>query len=64
MTTFTVKVKDSDVETILAILKKFDAKVTETPKESKLTLEIAEAIKEVKQMQEGKIQPLSLKDIN
>jgi len=31
--------------------------------ESKLTLEIAEALKEVKLMQEGKIQLLSLKDI-
>jgi hypothetical protein len=32
-------------------------------KYSKLTLEIAEAIKEVKQMQDGLIQPLELKDI-
>ncbi|HZY37733.1 MAG TPA: hypothetical protein VFE53_13840 [Mucilaginibacter sp.] len=32
-------------------------------KQSKLTLEIGEAIKEVKQMQDGLIQPLSLKDI-
>lgn len=63
MTTFTVQVKDSDAETVLTILKKFKAKVIETPKESKLTLEIAAAIKEVKQMQEGKIQSLSLKDI-
>jgi hypothetical protein len=32
-------------------------------KQSKLTLEIGEAIKEVRQMQDGLIQPLSLKDI-
>jgi hypothetical protein len=32
-------------------------------KQSKLTLEIAEALKEVKRMHEGKIQALSLKDI-
>jgi hypothetical protein len=63
MTTFTVQVKDSDAETILTILKKFKAKVVEEPKESKLILEIAQAIKEVKLMQEGKIKPLSLKDI-
>jgi len=63
MTTFTVQVKDSDAETILTILKKFKAKVVEEPKESKLTLEIAEALKEIKQMQEGKMRPLSLKDI-
>jgi hypothetical protein len=37
--------------------------VGEARVESKLTLEIAEALKEVKLMQEGKIQPLSLKDI-
>lgn len=63
MTTFTVQVKDSDAEMVLTILKKFKAKVIETPKESDLTLEIAEALKQVKQIQEGKIQPLSLKDI-
>ena len=63
MTTFTVKIKDDDAEVVLTILKKFKAKVIETSKESKLTLEIAEALKEVKQIQEGKIQPLSLNDI-
>jgi hypothetical protein len=63
MTTFTVQVKDSDAETILTILKKFKAKVVEEPKENKLILEIAEALKEVKQIQAGKIKPLSLKDI-
>jgi hypothetical protein len=63
MTTFTVQIKDSDAETVLTILKKFKAKIIETPKESKLTLEIAAAIKEVKQMQKGEIQPLSLNDI-
>jgi hypothetical protein len=63
MTTFTVQVKDSDAETILTILKKFKAKVIEEPKVSELTLEIAEALREVKQMQEGKMKPLSLKDI-
>jgi hypothetical protein len=63
MRTFTVQVRDGDAETVLNILKKFKAKVIETSKESKLTLEIAAAIKEVKQMQEGKIRPLSLNDI-
>ena len=32
-------------------------------KQSKLTLEIVEALKEIKLMQEGKTKPLSLKDI-
>lgn len=63
MTTFTVQVKDSDAETVLTILKKFKAKVIEGPKESELTLEIAEALKEIKQIHEGKLKPLSLKDI-
>jgi uncharacterized membrane protein len=63
MTTFTVQVKDSDADVVLSILKKFKAKVIETPKESDLTEELATALKQVKQIQEGKIQPLSLKDI-
>ena len=63
MTTLTVKIKDSDAEVVLAVLKKFKAKVIETPKESELTLEIIESLKEVKLMREGKLKPLSLKDI-
>jgi hypothetical protein len=63
MTNFTVQVKDSDAEVVLTILKKFKAKVIEPSKESKLTLEIAEGLKQVKQIQEGKIKSLSLKDI-
>ena len=63
MTTFTVEVKDSDAEVLLTILKKFKAKVIELPKESELTQEIAAALKQVKQIQSGEIEPLSLKDI-
>jgi len=63
MTTFTVQVKDSDAEMVLTILKKFKAKVIETPKDSDLTLEIIDAIKEVKLMGEGKIRPLTIDDI-
>jgi len=63
MTTFTVQVKDSDAEVVLTILKKFKAKVVETRKESELTLEIADALKQVKSITEGKSQPLSLNDI-
>lgn len=53
MTTFTVQVKDSDAEMVLNILKKFKAKVIEAPKESELTMEIASALKQVKQIQKG-----------
>ena len=63
MTTFTVQVKDSDAEMVLTILKKFKAKVIEAPYESALTIEIAAALKEVKQIEDGKKQSLSLKDI-
>nr|WP_294941429.1 hypothetical protein [uncultured Mucilaginibacter sp.] len=63
MTTFTVQVKDSDAELVLTILKKFKAKVIETPQVSPLTAEIATALKEIKEMQLGNMQPLSLKDI-
>ena len=63
MTTFTVEVKDSDAEVVLTILKKFKAKVIEEPKPNKLTLEIAQALREVKMMHEGKIKPLRLEDL-
>ena len=63
MTTFTVEIKDSDAELVKTILKKFKAKIIDSPKPNKLTLEIAEALKEVKLVQEGKIAPLSLDDI-
>ncbi|MFI5139597.1 MAG: hypothetical protein ACHQIM_17385 [Sphingobacteriales bacterium] len=63
MTTFTVEVKDSDAEVVLTILKKFKAKVIPLPKENDITLEIVEAIKGVRLMREGKMKPLSLKDI-
>jgi hypothetical protein len=63
MRTFTVQIKDSDAELVLAILKKFNAKVVEQPKESQLTLEIAETLREVKLIQEGKLQPQTLNNI-
>ncbi|PTQ92945.1 hypothetical protein C8P68_11076 [Mucilaginibacter yixingensis] len=63
MTTFTVQINDNDAEMVLAILKKFKAKVIKTPDESSLTYEIAEALKEAKQIKDGDIKPLTLKDI-
>ncbi|MDB5087494.1 MAG: hypothetical protein JWR09_1488 [Mucilaginibacter sp.] len=45
-------------------LKRNSAKIyNEISKQSKLTQEIAKALIEVKLIQEGKIKPLSLKDI-
>lgn len=63
MTTFTIQINDDDADMVLAILKKFKAKVIKSPDKSSLTYEIAEALKEVKQIQEGSIEPLTLKDI-
>jgi hypothetical protein len=63
MATFTVQVKDKDAELVLKILRKFEAKVTVTSTQSGLTRKIAEALKEVKNIQSGKIKPFSLKDI-
>jgi len=37
--------------------------MTDSSEQSELTLEIAAALQEVKQIQEGKIQPLTLSDI-
>jgi len=64
MTTFTVQVKDNDAELILKILQKIEAKVTVTSLPNGLTKEIAEAIKEVKDIHTGKSKSLSLKDIS
>lgn len=63
MTTFTVQIKDDVTEMVFSILKKFKGKVVVKANESKLTLEIAEALKEIKQIQEGKIKPLTIEDI-
>ena len=63
MTTFTVQVKDNDAELILKILQKFEAKVTVISLPNGLTKEIAEALKEVKDIHTGKSKSLSLKDI-
>ena len=50
MTTFTVQVKDNDAELVLRILQKFEAKITVTSAQSGLTKEIAEALKEIKDL--------------
>ncbi|TFF40809.1 hypothetical protein [Mucilaginibacter psychrotolerans] len=63
MTTFTVQIKDSDTELFLGMLKKFKAKVIKEPEVSPLTLEIATALRELKEMELGNMEPLSLKDI-
>ena len=63
MTTFTVQIKDSDAEMVISILKKFKAKVIETPKQPTVTDQIAEALLEVKEIREGRLTPLALKDL-
>ncbi|HEY9003596.1 MAG TPA: hypothetical protein VIM89_19720 [Mucilaginibacter sp.] len=63
MTTFTVQVKDNDAELILKILQKFEAKVTLTSADEGLTQEIATALKEIRDIQIGKSESLSLEHI-
>jgi hypothetical protein len=63
MTTFTVQVKDNDAELILKILQKFEAKVTLTSADEGLTQEIATALKEIKDINTGNSELLSLEHI-
>lgn len=62
MTTLTIEIKDKDAGFVKEFLNKIGAKVKTEPT-SKITSEIAEALKEIKEMQQGKRKPLSLKDI-
>ena len=63
MATFTVQVKVSDAELILKILQKFEAKIIENPSKKNITADIEAGLREIKDIQLGKIKPLSLKDI-
>lgn len=62
MTTLTIEIKDKDAGFVKEFLSKIGAKVNAEPA-SQITSEIAQALKEIKEMQQGKRKPLSLKDI-
>lgn len=62
MTTLTIEIKDKDAGFVKEFLSKISAKVKSEPT-SQITSEIAQALKEIKEMQQGKRKPLSLKDI-
>jgi len=62
MTTLTIEIKDKDAGFVKELLNKIGAKVKVEPT-SQITSEIAQALKEIKEMQQGKRKPLSLKDI-
>ncbi|WP_421941444.1 hypothetical protein [Pedobacter sp.] len=62
MTTLTIEIEDKDAGFVKELLSKIGAKVKADPT-SQITSEIAQALKEIKEMQQGKRKPLSLKDI-
>jgi len=62
MTTLTIEIKDKDAGFVKEFLSKIGAKVKSEPT-SQIAAEIAQALKEIKEMQQGKRKPLSLKDI-
>ena len=59
MTTLTIEIKDKDAGFVKEFLSKIGAKVKPS---SQITSEIAQALKEIKEMQQGKRKPLSLND--
>lgn len=62
MTTLTIEIKDKDAGFVKEFLSKIGAKVKSEPA-SQITAEISQALKEIKEMQQGHRKPLSLKDI-
>ncbi|SFA56689.1 hypothetical protein SAMN04488511_11684 [Pedobacter suwonensis] len=62
MTTLTIEIKDKDAGFVKEFLSKIGAKVKSEPA-SQITTEISQALKEIKEMQQGQRKPLSLKDI-
>ncbi|NTE03569.1 hypothetical protein G6M26_07430 [Agrobacterium tumefaciens] len=62
MTTLTIEIKDKDAGFVKEFLSKIGAKVKAEPT-SQITSEIAQALNEIKEMQQGKRKPLGLKDI-
>jgi len=62
MTTLTIEIKDKDTDFVKEFLAKIGGKVKEDPA-GQIAVEIAQALKEIKEMEQGKRKPLSLKDI-
>ncbi len=62
MTTLTIEINDKDAGFVKEFLNKIGAKIKVEPM-SQITSEIAQALKEIKEMQQGKREPLGLKDI-
>jgi len=62
MTTLTIEIKDKDASFVKEFLNKIGAKVR-IESESQITSEIIQALKEIKEMQQGSRKFLSLDDI-
>ncbi|TDG36541.1 hypothetical protein EZJ43_08470 [Pedobacter changchengzhani] len=63
MTTLTIQVDDKDTDFLLQVLKRINGKIVKTSKKENLLDGIKKGLQEAKQISEGKLQPLSLKDI-
>jgi len=63
MTTLTVEIADKDADLVIQVLQRLNAKVTRLDNGQKLTNEIANALKEVKQIRAGKSKAYTLDDI-
>ena len=63
MTTLAAEIKDGDARFVKEFWSKIGTKVKAEPT-SQITSEIALALNEIKEMQQDKRKPLSLKDIN
>lgn len=62
MATLTVEIPDKDKTLFLQVLKKFNAKVLKN-NTMDINSDLAEALKEIKQIQQGKQKGLSLSDM-
>lgn len=63
MTTLTIEIADKDKDFFLEVVKKFKGKIVHTSNKEKLLAGLKQGLKEAKEIQEGKLKPLSLKDI-
>lgn len=63
MTTLTIEIADKDKDFFLEVVKKFKGKVIDTSKKAELIAGLKQGLKEAKDIQEGKLNGLSLQDI-
>ncbi len=62
MATLTVEIPDKDKDLFLQVLKKFNAKILDN-ETTDINADLSDALKEVRQIQQGKRKGLSLRDM-